>query len=97
MPCDEALETRIDKIVSRWPKTTSKKMFGGVYHTYLILRLGEEGAWEALKKAFVRPFDITGRPMKGWVMIEGKGVASDRDLAAWLKKARKFVETLPSK
>jgi len=30
-------------------------------------------------------------------MIEGKGVAVDKDLEAWLKKARKFVEMLPSK
>jgi hypothetical protein len=109
MPYDEPLVARIDKIVSRWPNSASKKMFGGichllngnmvggVYHTYLILRLGEEGAWEALKQPFTRPFDITGKPMKGWVMIEGKGVAIDKDLEAWLKKARKFVETLPSK
>ena len=109
MPYDEALEARIDKIVSRWPNSATKKMFGGichllngkmvggVYHTYLILRLGEEGSWEALKKPFARPFDITGKPMKGWVMIEGKGVAVDKALEAWLKKARKFVEMLPSK
>jgi TfoX/Sxy family transcriptional regulator of competence genes len=109
MPYDEDLEERIERIVSRWPKTVSKKMFGGichlingnmlggVYHTYLILRLGEEGAWEALKQLSSRPFDITGKPMKGWVMIEGKGVAGDKELQAWLKKARKFVETLPAK
>ena len=109
MPYDEDLERRIDRTVSRWPKTASKKMFGGichllngnmvggVYHTYLILRLGEEGAWEALKQPFSRPFDITGKPMKGWVMIEGKGVSSDKKLETWLKKARKFVETLPAK
>lgn len=30
-------------------------------------------------------------------MIEGKGVTSDKELEAWLKKARKFVETLPPK
>jgi hypothetical protein len=35
--------------------------------------------------------------MKGWVMIEGKGVAGDKELEAWLKKARKFVKTLPAK
>ncbi len=30
-------------------------------------------------------------------MIEGKGVSSDKQLEAWLKKARKFVEALPAK
>ena len=72
-------------------------MLGGVYHTYLILRLGEEGAWEALKQPFSSPFDITGKPMKGWVMIEDKAVAGNKELGAWLTKARKFVETLPAK
>ena len=72
-------------------------MLGGVLHDYLILRLGEEGAWEALKKPYVRRFDITGKPMKGWVMIAGSGVATDKELSAWLKKARRFVETLPPK
>lgn len=50
-------------------------MLGGVYHTYLILRLGEEGSWDVLKQPSARPFDITGKPMKGWVMIERKGIA----------------------
>lgn len=109
MPQDKDLEARINKIVSRWPHTGSKKMFGGichlvngnmlagVYHNYLILRLGEEGAWEALKQPHARPFDMTGKPMKGWVMIEDKGVATDKNLKIWLEKARKFVGTLPSK
>ncbi len=109
MPYDQLLDARIHKIVSRWPNTGSKKMFGGicyllngnmlagVLHSYLILRLGEEGAWEALKKPHARPFDYTGKPMKGWVMIEGSALEADKELAAWLKKARTFVETLPSK
>lgn len=54
MPYDEDFEERIERIVSRWANTASKKMFGGichllngnmpgaVYHTYLILRLGED-------------------------------------------------------
>jgi hypothetical protein len=109
MPCNKDLEARIEKIVSRWPNSGSKKMFGGichlfngtmfsgVYHDYLILRLGEVGAWKALKQPNVRPFDITGKPMRGWVMVEGKGVAADKDLGAWLKKARTFVQSLPMK
>jgi TfoX/Sxy family transcriptional regulator of competence genes len=109
MPYDEQLEGRIARSVSRWPNPAVKKMFGGichlmngnmlggVYHAYLILRLGEKGAWEALKQPFTRPFDITGKPMKGWVMIEAKGVPGDKELKTWLEKARKFVETLPAK
>lgn len=109
MPYDEEIETRINKAISRWKNTESKKMFGGichlldgnmfcgVYKDFLILRLGEEETKGALKSPFVRPFDITGRPMKGWVMVEKAGFKTDDALKAWLAKAREFVSTLPSK
>ena len=109
MPYDEEIETRINKTISRWKDTDSKKMFGGVCHLlggnmfcgvykdFLILRLGEEEAKGALKSPFVRPFDITGKPMKGWVMVEKAGFRSDGALKAWLDKAKEFVGTLPSK
>jgi TfoX/Sxy family transcriptional regulator of competence genes len=100
MPYNKDLEARIQKMVSSWKNTDSKKMFGGichllngnmfcgVYKEFLILRLGEEKAEEALNLPFVRPFDITGRPMKGWVMVEGRGVAGEKELKEWLEKAR---------
>jgi TfoX/Sxy family transcriptional regulator of competence genes len=109
MPYDEEIEARIHKTISRWKDTEAKKMFGGtchllsgnmfcgVYKDFLILRLGEEESKEALKSSSVRPFDITGKPMKGWVMVEKAGFKSDEALKAWLAKAKGFVSTLPSK
>ena len=109
MPYDEEIEARIKKVISRWKNTQSKKMFGGICHLldgnmfcgiykdFLILRLGEEECKEALKLPFSHPFDITGKPMKGWVMVEKEGFKSDDDLKAWLVKAEEFVTTLPSK
>ncbi|NIO03549.1 MAG: RNA methyltransferase [Proteobacteria bacterium] len=109
MAYNEKLEARIQKIVSSWKNTDDKKMFGGVCHLlrgnmfcgvykdFLIARLGEKEAQQALESPFVKPFDITGRPMKGWVMVEGQGFNSDRELEVWLDKARAFVEALPSK
>jgi TfoX/Sxy family transcriptional regulator of competence genes len=109
MAYNEALEDRINRAISRWKNADAKKMFGGVCHLLngnmfcgvlkesLILRLGEEGAGEALNQPFVRPFDITGKPMKGWVMVEGKGFGDDKELKAWLNKAKTFVKTLPAK
>jgi hypothetical protein len=109
MPYDEKLEARIKGVVSTWKNTDAKKMFGGichlmngnmfcgVYKEFLILRLGEEAALGALRKADVRPFDITGRPMKGWVMVASGGFKTDKALKAWLQQAREFVQTLPAK
>jgi TfoX/Sxy family transcriptional regulator of competence genes len=109
MPYDQELNERINKIVSGWKGTSSKKMFGGVCHLLngnmlggvntdrLILRLGVEAAGKALVQEHVVPFDITGKPMKGWVMVEKQGFRTDDQLREWLKMARKFVVTLPSK
>jgi TfoX/Sxy family transcriptional regulator of competence genes len=109
MPYNKSLEARIQKLVSVWRKTDSKKMFGGichlldgnmfcgVYKDFLILRLGEEKAAEALDLPHVKPFDITGRPMKGWVMVEEQGFAGEKELKEWLEEARGFVKTLRPK
>ncbi len=109
MPYDEEIESRINKVISRWKNTEAKKMFGGichlldgnmfcgVYKDFLILRLGEEESKGALKLPFVRPFDITGKPMKGWVMVGKEGFKSEDALKAWLVKAKEFVSTLSSK
>ncbi|UCG37934.1 MAG: RNA methyltransferase, partial [bacterium] len=64
---------------------------------YLILRLGETQAAEALGKPFVKPFDITGRPMKGWVMVDGSRWEDPEELERWLAVGRDFALTLPAK
>ena len=86
-----------------------KKMFGGVCFlldgkllvgimgSSLIVRLGPDEAAVALQDDNVRVFDITGRPMKNWVVVEPDGLDSDRQLQAWLERATRFVEALPAK
>jgi TfoX/Sxy family transcriptional regulator of competence genes len=109
MAYNEAIGDRIKKVVSNWDHTEAKKMFGGichllhgnmfcgVYKDFLILRLGEENAAKALDAPFVKPFDITGRGMKGWVMVAQEGFTTNDALEAWLNQAREFVKTLPAK
>ncbi len=70
-------------------------MVSGVYKYFLILRLGDAEVKNALEGAHVKPLDITGRPMKGWVMVEPEGCASDEALSEWLDRARAFVQQLP--
>jgi hypothetical protein len=50
-----------------------------------------------LEGRHVKEFDITGRPMKGWVVVEPEGVADDARLAGWIQRAVTFVVTLPAK
>ena len=109
MAYNEKIETRIKRIVSGWKNTEDKKMFGGICHLingnmfcgvhkeFLILRLGTDKAEDALKLPHVRPFDITGKPMKGWIMVTENGFKSDKDLKDWLDQTLMFVATLPTK
>jgi hypothetical protein len=109
MAFDLNLHDRITAIIAPWQGLAAKRMFGGicyvlqgnmfagVYKDFLILRLGEAGASEALKLPFSRPLNITGKPMKGWVMVSPEGNAADADLRAWLEKAKAFALSLPPK
>ena len=109
MPYKENIEIRIKHLVSGWKNNERKKMFGGICHLlngnmfcgvhkdFLILRLGRGNAEEAMKLPHVRPFDITGKPMKGWVMVAEDGFKTDDELKNWLNQSRTFAETLPMK
>ena len=107
MAFDGELDDRIADVVLPWG-ATRKKMFGGtcyllngnmvagVHKDYLIARLGEQEGAAALEEPFVEAFDITGKPMKGWVMVGPKGVGG-AELERWLDRARTFVSSLPAK
>ena len=103
------LERNIDGVTARWKGRDKKKMFGGVcylvngnmcfgiYKDFLVVRLGADSAAESLKEKGVRPFDITGRPMKGWVMVPAKAWADGGRLLEWLSGGRDFAGSLPPK
>ena len=52
---------------------------------------------QALKEAGVSAFDVTGKPMKGWVLVEAEAIAEEPELKAWVERSRAFVRTLPAK
>ena len=109
MAFDQALAARVRPALSRVRGVTEKKMFGGlgfllggnmcvgVWKESLILRLGPDDGPAALREPHTRPFDITGKPMAGWVMVEPAGTANDAAVRAWVKRAVAFVRTLPGK
>ena len=45
----------------------------GVWKDSLIARRGPDEAEAALREPHVRPFDITSRPMRNWVLVESEG------------------------
>jgi TfoX/Sxy family transcriptional regulator of competence genes len=86
-----------------------KKMFGGigfllngnmacgVNKDNLIVRVDPEKHVDLLKKPHTKPFDLTGKPMKGWLLVEADGVKTEKQLSAWVKEGVEFAGTLPAK
>lgn len=103
------LAERIRAVLKRQKNITEKKMFGGICFLLhgnmlvaiwvdgLVARLGPDVGPAALAQPHVRPMDLTGRPMKGWVIIAPAGIAADADLQSWIQLAIGFVKGLDPK
>ena len=86
-----------------------KKMFGGVafllngnvccgvHADEMIVRLNPEETDQVLAKPHTRIFDMTGRPMKGWILVKSAGVASEDALAKWVSMCVSYAASLPAK
>jgi TfoX/Sxy family transcriptional regulator of competence genes len=109
MAYDEGLAQRIREVLGELPELVEKKMFGGigfmvrgnmacgVHKDALIVRVGREGHGEALARPHTKPFDITGKPMKGWVMVTSDGYESAEALEDWVQQGLDFALSLPAK
>lgn len=103
------LEDRIEELTGDWPDMNKKKMFGGIcylvrgnmgfgiWKDFLIVRTGPEKAGRSLSEEGIEPFDVTGRAMKGWVMVDGSRWEDHEELENWLVTGRDFALTLPVK
>ena len=109
MAYSESLADRVRQMFGRRRGRSEKKMFGGVgfllsgnicvgiWKTSLIVRVGPDAYEKVLAQPHVSEFDITGRPMAGWVLVEAEGVDDDAALRDWIDRAVEFVESLPRK
>ncbi len=109
MSHDEALAERLRDLLDGQPGVSEKLMFGGltflvngnmacgVTGETLVVRVGRDGYAAALAEAHCRECDFTGRPLRGMVMIDPKGYASEGDLRAWVGRGYEFARSLPAK
>jgi hypothetical protein len=109
MAYDQHLEQRIRTLLEDVSGMVGKKMFGGIgfivqgnmacgiHQDSLVVRVGPEQHEEALSQPHTGVFDITGRVMKGWVLVRPDGFQSDAALKGWVERGVDFALSLPAK
>ncbi len=109
MAFDDALAARVRALISGNSGLTERKMFGGlaflingnmsvgIHGSELIARMSPDDARAALCEPGVRVFDLSGKPMKGWLLVSVKILGDENALASWVEKAVAFARSLPAK
>ena len=109
MAYDEALASRVRETLGENPEITERKMFGGIAFMLsgnmavgvskddLMVRIDPDDQDEALAQSGVRVFDMTGRPMKGWILVAPEATEDDADLQRWVEAGLDFAGSLPPK
>jgi len=102
MAYDEKLATRVRKALSGESKVEEKKMMGGltfmvdgkmcvgVFKSELMCRIDPDVREEALKKNGCRQMELTGRPMKGFVLVDSNGLNTTKDFEYWINLSLQF-------
>lgn len=103
MAYDEALAVRIRRILRRRSNITERKMFGGIAFLSngrmccgvagpdLVVRVVDGEMPAALAQRHVRPMDLTGRPLRGFVFVSAGGFQTDERLGEWIAEGLRFV------
>lgn len=109
MAYDLTLAERVRTFLKNELDIEEKKMFGGlafmvdnhmcigVRADMLMARIDPDLYNEALAKPFVKKMDFTGKPLKGFIYIEAKGIETDERLSYWINLSFEFVKSLPPK
>ena len=109
MAYSEELAGRVRKQLGRRAGLAQKKMFGGlgflingnlsvaIRADELLVRVDPADSDAALKEPGARLFDMGGRTMKGWLLVDGAAVAEDAALQDWVARGTTYASTLPPK
>ena len=109
MAYDEALADDIRARIGAHPGLTEREMFGGIAFMVhgnmavgvsggeLMVRVGKEAHDEAEARPGARIFDMSARPMRGWIVVAPEGFTDDADLDEWIAQGVAFAESLPAK
>ena len=106
---DEKLAERVRGVLAGAGSVEEKKMFGGLAFMVdgnmccgirgdeLVVRVGKERQDACLAEPHTRPFDFTGKPLGGFVVVEPEGNADEAQFGKLAGMALAFVKELPPK
>lgn len=109
MAYDTTLASRVRDVLGDNREIREREMFGGIAFILsgnmavgvskdeLMVRLDPDEYDEALADPGVRAFDMTGRPMRGWILVAPEATAEPSDLQRWVEVGLDFAGTLPAK
>lgn len=109
MAYNQRLADEIRARIGDHPELAEKQMFGGIAFMIggnmavgvagdeLMVRVGKEAHDEAEAKPGARIFDLSARPMRGWVVVAAEGFSTGRDLDSWVEQGVTYAESLPRK
>lgn len=109
MAYDVALAERIARLLTGKKRVTQKQMFGGacfllngnmccgVAGKKLVVRVGAEQYESVLRKPHVKPMDLTGRPLRGFVYVMPQSLRSRAALKMWVDRGLRYAKSLPVK
>lgn len=109
MAYDESVAARVRASLAGRSGIDERRMFGGlafmlggnmcccVTEHGLMVRVGPDAYEDALAQPHAGLMDLTGRPMRGWVLVQIEGLASEAALSRWVKQGVEFASTLPAK
>jgi TfoX/Sxy family transcriptional regulator of competence genes len=110
MAYDEDLANRLRELLAEEDAVTERKMFGGLAFLLrgnmsvsasgrggLLARIDPAETDAALARPHATLMNMGGRVMEGWIRVAPEGLATTRELAAWVKRSVAYVKTLPAK
>jgi hypothetical protein len=110
MSYDEDLANRIRALVSSEHGVEEKRMFGGLAFLInghmsvaasrrggLMVRVPPEDTPKLLERAHVEPMVMAGRETRGWILVATEGLATKRQLHAWVMRGVGHAKSLPPK
>jgi hypothetical protein len=110
MAYDEELAGRIRELVQDEAGVSEKRMFGGLAFLVdghlavsasgqggLLLRVDPVESESLTSPPDVRPFEMGGRSMSGWLHVSDESVADEEELRRWVGIGLGYARTLPPK